>query len=730
MRALALSLPPFVAAGVALLAAPAHAAGFDETTGRVVNDDAAFSLSFDDAAALEGLGIQGYDAFTNQQFDEAGVAGRITRDDGVALEGDGALAAGGDLNYLSIPVSGLTDLIGHRVQLTLWEKPQGTRMIPSMTWYGGDVTAPMYLGAVTFQQTGNVTDDGWEEWTSGPIDFAWAESVPATSLDLIDEAVYGAYGGLAENSGARALIDGLYAVDLGDALVPAVSCTLPTESQDCGDAGLCNLGRCVDAAIHVGQPLIDDDLRNDYVDRRIFEVSLFEGGRAPESRASLVADALTPLKDNPKASTFWPTFTQAYTLLVDGHASAPTVGYPAFQNAGVCVHQGVADLLPPVDGAAQEVPLVFQTGANALAAGLEPGDALVAIDGIPTADWAAQAGRLVTHPGDPEGRAVVTAPQIFVAALDTGAVATFARCDHTDGTPCAAGDVQQIDLDLGALVGDAVLNGESPVQYEDVAACDYRFVRPVPDNSTGASTDYAFAGHKDVDGVRFLVINGVPQQYGQGGQAWFDQVDSALGDDPNELVLDERTGDGGGIDAVDWIGGELSSPGDLYAMDFLPGLEGDDLAAARQAVVDCSANSQDYFGCGNGFRWLFGSVATNHLGVAGDSKLAVLIGLDVSGNDYLTKILRGRTGQTRVFGAGSTWGAFGVIWSLPAHIGELAGGSLQVQDTLFLTSQDDANTDFPTSTGERPDTNVLQRQSDAVQGKDTVIEAAKAWLAE
>ncbi|HEY4221986.1 MAG TPA: hypothetical protein VGO62_11595, partial [Myxococcota bacterium] len=454
--------------------------------------------------------------------------------------------------------------------------------------------------------------------------------------------------------------------------------------------------------------------------------SLFEGGRSPETRVGLVQDALDALKQNPKASTFWPTFSQAYTLLQDGHASAPLVGYPAYQNGGVCVHEGIADLLP----GSPTVPLVFQQGANALFAELQPGDALVQIDGMPVDAWAALAGRLITHPGAVTARAVTTAPTIFLAALDAGATVTFDRC--AGPAACDDASVQHIVLDLATLAGDPLLAGTSPISQNDIATCDYRFVRPVPDNATGKSTDYAFAGHSDdADGDRFLVINGVPEQQGQGGQAWFDQVDGALSDDPAHLVLDERTGDGGGIDAVDWIGGELSAPGDLFAMDFLPSIEGDDLTSDRQAVIDCSTSDGNYgFGCGNGFRWPFGITAGNKLGEAKDSKLAILIGLDVSGNDYLTKILKGRSGETRVFGSGSTWGAFGVIWQLAAHIGEVTGGSLQVQDTIFLRSSSDDNTTFPTSTGELPDSEVLQLQSDAVQGKDTLIEAAKAWLAE
>lgn len=716
--------PAPILAGALALAPAAHAGGFDAATGKLTVEGAAFALPFESAAELQGLALAGYNAFTGDELDAAAVAERLLDDEALALEGRGVLAVGGDVNYLSLGLDGHDALLGRRVEVHLWQRPQGARMTPSLTWMVGDDSNAMYLGTVTFQPTGEVTSDGWEEWSSGPVDFAWGNVLGPAALTLIDETIAGAYYGLAENPDARVLLDALAIEDLGAALVPAASCTLPTEQTDCGDAGLCHLGRCVDAAIRAGQPLLDDGLRAAYVDRRVFEVATFEGGRAPVARAGEVAEALGALKSAAGAATFWPAFSQAYTLLVDGHASGPMTAYPAYQNAGVCVHHGKADLLP----GAPEVPLVFQPGSTVVGAALLPGDALVRIDGVPVAEWAAGAGRLIQHPGDPAGRTVVTAPQIFVAALDTGATVTFQRCDQD--TPCSAEEVEDITLDLRALVGDSIVAGEPVVGYGDIATCDYRFVRPVPSTASRDNTDYYFAGHADDGGVRTLVINGVPQGYGQEGEAWFRAVDEALGDDPAHLVLDERTGNGGGVDAVDWLAGMLATEGDWFAMDFLPGFEGEDLDAPRSAVVACSTAENGWgTGCGNGFRWPFGDAAGGKLGQAATSKVAVIIALDVSGNDYLTKLVRQRTGETRVFGAGATWGAFGVIWPMAAHLGELSGGSLQVQDTLFLRSADDTNADFPTSFGERPDETVLQTQSDARLGRDTVLEAARAWLA-
>lgn len=716
-------------AGLAGLAAPAaHALGFDDEAGKVTLAGATFALGFEDSAAVEAIGVSGYNLFTEETIEPAVLAARVHREKGLAIEGDGCLGLGGDVHYVTLPLSSWPDLVGRRVEVRFWQKPDGTRVTASFSWYAGVSDAEggaTYLGGVNFQPTGQVTSDGWEEWTSGPVDFAWAEVLAPSTLDFQDEAITAAYGGATPDDDARVYLDALSVQDLGPAAVAAQPCSLVDEATTCGAEGLCHLGRCVDAAIRAGQPILDEALRADYIDRRVFEVDAFEGGRAPQQKVELFAGALLPLKEHAVASTFWPTFSEAYNLLVDGHASSPFVSYPAFQNAGVCVHEGEADLLP----GAPVVPLVFQAADdNAVALGLAPGDALVAIDGLPTAEWVAVAARLIGHPGDPAGRSVVTAPTIFAAALDAGAVVTFERCAAVpvEGGPCAAGDIETVELDLSALVGDALLAGIVGLGYGDIAECDYRFVRPVEGTAATPNTAYEFAGHADADGVRTLVINGVPSYYSQGGERWYNRVQAALSPAPELLILDERTGNGGGVDAMDWIAAGLLAPEDLYAMDFLPFTEADDLEAARAEVVACTEAQGD--DCGNGFRWYVGDVAGDFAGAAASSKLAVLIASDVSGNDYVTKMLRRRSGETRVFGAGATWGAFGVIWSIAAHMGELLGGSLQVQDTIFVADPGDTNATFSTSSGERPDVVVRQKQSDCLRGHDTVLDAATAWL--
>ncbi len=728
--------PLWLAAAV-VAPAPGALAAFDATTGRVVLSGAAWSLPFDAPAELDGVAVQGYDS-DGEPLDVVAVQDRMLDDAERAIEGAGLIRLGGELASVSIGLPApdaspaIDALRDRRVRATFWQRPRGTRVGASLTWFTGGVddAGATYLASVTMQPTGNVTDDGWEEWTSGPFDFAWAGVFAPGFITFTDEQLNAYYGGGSWDVEAQVDVDGLELVDLGAASVAPSSCTLPGERADCGDDGVCHLGVCVDAGLRLGVPLEDDALRAQYVERRIFEVERFEGGRAPRTRASLVAEALRPLKDSTRAADFWPGFAAAYDLLVDGHASAPLVSYPAYANGGVCVHAGEADLLADVAPEERLVPLVFSAEDNELGALLAPGDALVRIDGLPVHTWAAAARRLITHPGDPAGHDVVTAPQIFNAALDAGAVVTFARC--TGGAPCSAAVVEEVTVDLGALTGDRLLDGgTAPVlAYSAATTCDYRFRRPVeaPDVK-----DYAFAGSVDEGGVRSLLINGVPDRYMDGGDTWFDRVTDALGDDPALVLLDERSGAGGSIDAVDLIAAMLLDEGDAYAMDFLPSFEGaEDDGVPRAAVVSCSSDP-DAYSCGNGFRYHVGDGGGPVASAAG-AKLAVLIANDVSGNDYVTRLLQERSGgATRIFGDGATWGAFGVIWGMAAHVGELMGGSLQVQDTIFVDSAAEPLSGaqrFETSTGIRPDVVVRQKQSDALLGKDTVLEAARAWLLE
>lgn len=700
-------------------ASAAQAAGFDVVTGTVDVRDAAFSVTFESDAELAATGVQGFDYPDFAPIELAKTQARRTAG---GIEGDFALALGGDHIYTTLPL-GAADLAGERVEVVLWQRPLGTRVSATLTWYGAAGTSePPFLGSVALLPTGRATDDGWEEWSTGPFDWAWAGAVGPSTLTFVDDQLFGLYVGGSYDEKVSTLVDALHVRSVGAATVPSSACTLLDERTVCGDDGLCHLGRCVDATLRTGAAaLTDPQWRADYIDRRFFELDLFEGGRAPQAKMESIRDLLAHARTTEHARDFWGTLKDAYTLLEDGHASAPMMGYPPMANGGVCLAEGVADLLPgsPI------LPLVFSTTQdNPIAAQLELGDALVAIDGVDPATWLASAARVVFYNGDEDARQTIVTGTLFGAALDVGAELTFARC--AGPAPCAAGEETAVVLDL-AVVGDEVLAGLAPDALAVAAACDFRFKRPVAGNVDDV-TAYEFAAFDDDDGIRSLLINGVPTYYGQGGAAWFNVVEDALASGPDRLLLDQRTGGGGGVDAVDWIAGMLLEEGAVYGMDFLPAFDQGEDDATMSEIESCMTNPQAY-DCGSSFRWVLGDVADPPRGAAADSKLAVLSTFDVSGNDYLSQLITEReAGETRIFGPADTFGAFGVVWSLPNHLGELSGGSFQVHDTRFLQTANDRNLDFVTSSGVPPDEVIRQKQSDAVAGRDTLIEAARAWL--
>lgn len=224
-----------------------------------------------------------------------------------------------------------------------------------------------------------------------------------------------------------------------------------------------------------------------------------------------------------------------------------------------------------------------------------------------------------------------------------------------------------------------------------------------------------------------MLINGVPSQLGRGGQQWFSTISAALDGSADRMLLDERRGGGGSIEAVDLMAGRLLAPDEFYAMDLLPQLSRPLDESLRAALRSCSVNRSFFGDCGNAFQWVLGDQSSGR-GFASTSSLAVVIGQDVSGNDFLTKLVTYRQAGTRIFGPVPTYGAFGVVWRLPAMPGELTGGSVQVHDTVFMADPGDINLDFTTGVGVEPDEVVYQKQSDALAGVDTLLERARAWL--
>lgn len=695
------------AAWVAAVPFGAHA-GFDEGTGDVVLDAAA-SIGFEDPAELSALGVQ----IRSAQGGIVGIQSLADQFSTDAIEGSQTFGLGGEAAALILPMAQFADRFrGRRIEMRVWIRSAGGAAFGGLQWEGGRESA----GAAALQPTGRMTDDGWEEWAVGPVDFHMAHRRDPGAFAIWDRDRLTGWGYYGAPASRRLWLDGLEIVDLGPAVVPDAACR-PGDAAVCGDLGTCRFGRCVDAETQAPPLPRDPRLRQMYLDRWRFLVERFEGGRGPRKKLGEVIDVFRELASSTPSLRGRQAFERVLYGLEDGHLRPPMAGGGAPGTPYACLYLGDADLLDGHD----TLPMVLElTRAGRERLGLMIGDVLVAIDGEAPLEWAARFPRRLSYGGDAAGRDFVIAPNLIRTATDLGAELLFRRCDRGDGIACSAEEWTEIRVDL-AQEAEATIwrDGRDPwsVAGSDVLACDYRFRRPVEGQNV---QDPRFSGYADDDGIRSVLINAVP-----GTRGWRNALRAAWTTPPDHVLIDQRLGGGGTLEGVEELVVPLLAAGDYaYAM-MLPPADRHD-PALLDAFLQCTNNGDQ---CG-AIQWRPGLAANIDVGPHTTQRVAVLNGNDVSGNDYSSMMLRLRSGPTRIFGPGPTQGAFGVIWRLPGMLGEHQGGSIQTQDTLFIEVEGAYSDEFVTGTGVAPDEVVRQRQSDALAGIDSVLARARAWLQE
>jgi hypothetical protein len=311
---------------------------------------------------------------------------------------------------------------------------------------------------------------------------------------------------------------------------------------------------------------------------------------------------------------------------------------------------------------------------------------------------------------------------------------TFQRCDQD--TPCTAGELETIEIDTHEMGGSLLLEGRAPLWSGDHRICDHRFKRTVvitpQEEARGYDTDQSFVRSNNGSGsIRSLMFNGFPS--GPEREEWRDLIEEALGDGPERILIDERLGYGGSTAQAHWLIGFLLQRGRYIGAEEYPWLEQNLNSAFVTAFRQCETRSAGLPAgvryCG-GYPLQFFPGQENGSAAAQDSKVAILTGLDVSNNDVFTEYMRLRRGPTRIFGPGPTWGAFGIQCPLPSYGGELATAGFQCTDTWFITDRGQVQSEFRSGRGVAPDEIVFQRQSDAIRGRDSQLEAARAWLEE
>lgn len=690
-----------------------------------------------------GLAV-GFEVDSSSGFDFYGVTingNRVDLKDAVVtddkmLEGKTALQVGGSLYQSLIRLSEPTtsSFKGRRVEVKVWYKSTGSAPTVALRWSSGDeeryiqrgdYTSLVALAYISFVPTGNATDDGWIELTSGPVDWMLGGTLPPDWISISDaQYIQSPFSRTPEyDPQARALIDGLQIIDLGPAVVPDTTCRGWQEQATCGDEGVCLLGRCSDARAVLGT-VPDGELRRAYLTRLYEELNIFGAIRQGRLQLPTIKREFEALVDA-SIKTFWTDMPAAHERFIDGHGAPPLSEALNFYNTfGTCLGPGEADLLPD-QTPGQLIPMVFDPGeVNAL--GLKQGDVITAIDGQPYDVWVEANARHFYNGNDVDGHGITNIFNLFRVAIKAGSVVTFSRCEKAEG--CTAQDVQTITVDTAELLGKTFWNDEVPARFYAYKVCDLRFKAEV---NRGQQEDfYSFARWADKDGVRHLVFNGFPSMYGsRQGANWRQAMDSGLNADVPAFVIDQRTGYGGQIDSLVLMVSHLLDVTNRARATFVPWFgepfEGGLVDAVKQCLSLGQGSSEL---CGN----YFDVEPTALLATGGGSKarLALVNGFDVSGNDYFARFLKFRQAPTRVFGYGPTVGAYGVSCQFPGHIGELRSMSYQCHDTLFSVGDAASVDGYESGYGVEPDELIYQKQSDALIGRDTIIEAATTWAAE
>lgn len=638
------------------------------------------------------------------------------------LEGEAALAIEAD-GILQVYVPFGDALQGRRVRVDFWQKTQGARARGTLVWWSGGVeqalrsgnTGGLFTtGALVFAPTEDETTDGWRRWTSGPVDASLGGALQPVLLLAPEPNL------VAASDGRRVWVDAVQVVDLGPAVHEPAACR--PSLQPCDGGAACRFGRCVDPAVTEGPNFATDEHRSQYIRRRAFEWSTFLGHRGARSRSQATAAAFETL--NAGEERFWPRLGDLIDRTEDGHAKRPITTGSSNLAAGFCLVLGQPDLLPRTG----LLPLVSRV-ATGHPSDLRPGDVLVAIDGSPVEAWMQRYDAELPFSGDRRVQRVAETQLLPSRLAQRGAVLTFSRCENVDG--CALGEEQTIEVDFGSLSG-SLWTDQVPSWRSLQPICDGRFERIEADD-LAAMGHVASSTSSDFTLLQFNATLG--DSFGDYTQ-WRNEIDRALASGPDRVILDSRRGDGGSFQGLHYLTSFFFESGREPVTAIFPWLfdrRDDPLLTAE--LTDCASSGlSGVFGCG-GALWVTRAEVAPEApasGVLRSSRVALLTGLDVSGNDWFADHVRRRRpatdGTTRVFGPAPTYGAFGEVVDLPLWSMGYAPPSLQITGGLVAFGPADPLDDFLDGRGVEPDAVVHQKQSDALLGLDTQKMEAIKWL--
>ncbi|MEW5847276.1 MAG: hypothetical protein AB2A00_00630 [Myxococcota bacterium] len=711
-------LMPTLVLALMVGAVPVRAAGFDALGRLQLSSENILSVSFEDPEALLDAGARFYDRNLNPApIDAQRLQRVITLSDPRPLEGEGYVyiePREDDVSSLGLDVPS----VDGRVEVTVWVRAEP--MLPALfvVYSTSDDPLTGLFATVTAVATGRRTSDDWVELSTGPVDGA------VLGIPLKQVVIQGGFSDV--------VFDALEVKRVGDrAFGDDTTCTQANVASQCGEDGECIFGACVDSAVVWGAVPYTPRHRREYLDRLTHIFTRVHANRsAVQRRGTEFAARLAALAHVASPRRFWGGVADAVHFFRDHHTSAP-VSYAALQSSvpsvlgressgvlGACFGLTELDLL---DGGAGFTVFRVDAARSLLGDALRVGDVLESIEDEAVDTWLARQGTFGTNaPSDPAADAPWTAVDLANVLSSRASHFSVLRCESS--TSCNA--PTHIRVDLQPTVRQAVLAARG-LGVVEAFTCDGRYApsvttpRPRPDDGSDA------VSHELLEGINTFQFDGFT-----GGQSWRTPFLTGLGDAPEKVLFDTRLGNGGAAALAEFLVGlvrDQSSP--QVVLGVSRPWHTLDPDGYYQSLLGCVTNPEPpLFDACSGTIWLG---AREEPAVASVARIAWVTTADVSANDFVPRLLRGRAG-VRILGPTPLSGAYGAIVALPPLLpGEYYGGSIQVHDSRFAASSSAlATAAYESGTGVIPDETVIQKLSHSLTGRDTLITRARAWLTE
>ncbi len=717
-----------VSLAVVLFASTANAGELD-AAGNYRPSSNARVLSFDDPSALTEWGAT-YTTWQGNPWDaklitapivEASFGARAASE---PLEGGGALHVGGDVGATGVLIPGSTIVSragSKRFEINFWARGEGATPYLTVGYSTQNPFGDEFVSVVAIR-TGRETSDGWVELTTGTIDASiW--DVPLSGV-LIAVSPWA-------TQPAGFAIDSLEIVPSSGSGVEPLACTQANMDTVCGPEGDCQYGRCVPGYASWG-PLPPRAHREELVSRWIHLATRVQGDRNAKARAADLIKEGPPLAWYSTASRpFFAGVKRLVNNLRDQHthfggpnaALLQPIAYGGGSaTTGACFGPGRHDLLaePGKKGALGYIVYrANKTPPNGVI--LERGDALTAIEGEPPLEWVKRVwgGLSGSLPNDPGADLGWSAQGLSWLIEKRASTIEITRC--LSDTRCDGTYKQVMTVPVGEPLFQKIRGTGSIGPLPGYFWCDIHFQPALDKFAANVRGENTVSGQIVRDDVLAIHFDGT-----YGAKQWSPSMRALFETPPIKVLFDTRQGNGGyGFNSETVV--DLIRPrAQPIANVSLPigGWDGAETRALLESAQPCIDSPGSTWACA------FAESYTNkdEAPPGSAARVAFLNTADVSANDYLARLVKGRS-NLKIYSPGPTSGAFGSVSSLPGFLVGWGGGSLQMQDALFGNSFDLASLPFESGRGVPPDVVVAQRMSDAIRDRDTMIEAAHAWLA-